>query len=289
MAARESDRRRRSGAGGLFEPGSPIRRVHREAVLLLGGGRALLLQIAHPLVAAGVADHSDFRADPFGRLRRTLDAMLAIVFGDRDTALAWAERVRATHGRVRGRLEKAAGPFPAGTPYDATDPALLLWVHATLIDTALRVHRDFFGPLDSRTLVRYYEETKCVAAILGVPESGIPTTFEAFDAYIRNMLSAETITVTDTARDLASAVLRPPVPLISGPAGKALSFLTVAMLPDRLRRGYGLAWGPGRDAAWRALLRTGRLAVPRLPHLLRDMPQSRRPPRVPPATGALGS
>lgn len=277
---------RRSVGAGLFEPGSPVRRVHREGVLLLGGGRALLLQVAHPLVAAGVAEHSDFRADPFGRLRRTLDAMLAIVFGDRDAALAWARRIRRIHERVRGKLREGAGPFPRGTAYEANDPALLLWVHATLVDTALRVHRDFFGPLDPRALVRYYDDSKIIARALGVPGNVLPPTPAAFDAYMRDMLASRTITVTDTARDLAAAVLRPPVPLLAGPAGALLSLVTAALLPDRLREAYGLPWGPGREALWRAAIGAGRLAVPRLPHLLRDMPQSRRPPRLPSATEA---
>lgn len=247
------------------------------------------MQLAHPLVAAGVAEHSDFKADPFGRLRRTLDTMLAIVFGDRAAALAWAERVRRTHARVRGTLAGAAGPFPAGTPYEANDPDLLLWVHATLIDTALRVHRNFFGPLDPATLVRYYEETKRMAVMVGVPEGALPPTLDAFGDYVQDMLSSETITVTPAARDLAAAVLRPPVPLVGGPAGAALAFVTVAMLPERLREAYRLPWGPARDAAWRAMLAGGRLAVPRLPRLLRDMPQARRPPGLPPAMGAVGS
>ncbi|MDP3938732.1 MAG: oxygenase MpaB family protein [Deltaproteobacteria bacterium] len=238
MGARASGERGRSGEKGLFEPGSPIRRVHREGVLLLGGGRALLLQLAHPLVAEGVEAHSNFRADPLGRLRRTLDTMLAIVFGDRETALAWAGRVRETHTRVRGTLREAAGPFPASTPYEANDPALLLWVHATLIDTSLRVYRDFFGPLDSPALLRYYEETKRMAGVLGAP------------------------------------------------AASVLSLVTAALLPDRLREKYDLPWGPGRAAAWRAMRGAGRLAVPRLPHLLRDMSQARRPPGFPPPAGA---
>ncbi len=289
MGTKASEERGRSGEKGLFEPGSPIRRVHREGVLLLGGGRALLLQLAHPLVAEAVAAHSNFRVDPLGRLRRTLDTMLAIVFGDCETALAWAGRVRQTHARVRGALREAAGPFPAGTPYEANDPALLLWVHATLIDTSLRVHRDFFGPLDSPTLFRYYEETKWMAAVLGVPPHLLPPTPEDFDSYMRDMLASETLTVTDTARALAAAVLRPPIPLVGTPAGPLLSFVTAALLPERLRGEYGLLWGPGRAAAWCALRGAGRLAVPRLPHRLRDMPQARRPPGLPPLAGAMPS
>jgi uncharacterized protein (DUF2236 family) len=254
-------------------------------VLLLGGGRALLLQLAHPLVSAGVSDHSDFRADPLGRLRRTLDAMLAIVFGDRKTALGWAARVGETHARVRGVLPERAGPFRRGTRYEAGDPDLLLWVHATLIDTSLLVYRLFFGDLDPSERTRYYDETKTIASLMGIPDRRIPPTPRAFDTYVNGMLRSETLTVTETARDLASAVLRPPVPLIGGAAAPLVTFLTVALLPERLRAGYALPWGAGREAAWRALVAAGGVIVPRLPILFREFPQARRPPPAPPLTG----
>ncbi len=277
------DRRQGEGRGsvGFFAPESPLRRVHREGVLLLGGGRALLLQLAHPLVAAGVADHSDFRADPLSRLRRTLDATLAIVFGDRKTARAWAARVRRVHAGVRGVLLERAGPFPRGTRYEASDPDLLLWVHATLVDTALLVHSRFFGQLDRGDRARYYDETKTIASLMGIPETTIPPTPRAFDTYMNGMIRSNKLTVTETARDLASAVLRPPVPLVGGAAAPLISFLTVALLPERLRAAYALPWGGAREAAWRALVATGRVVVPRLPRLLREFPQVRRPPAPP--------
>jgi len=268
-------------AEGLFPPESPIRRVHREGVLLLGGGRALLLQIAHPLVAAGVAEHSRFREDPFGRLRRTLDAMLAIVFGRRETALAWVTRVRRVHASVHGTLEEAAGAFARGTPYDARDPDLLLWVHATLIDTALLIHDRFFGGLDPASRAGYYDETRVIAELMGVPARAIPPTLDAFRAYVEEMLRSDRISVTDRAREIADAVLRPPVPLVAGAAGAAARFATAALLPERLRRAYGLPWGPRREAAWHALESAGRFSLPALPRVLREMPQARRPPRSP--------
>jgi uncharacterized protein (DUF2236 family) len=268
-------------AEGIFPSESPMRRVHREGVLLLGGGRALLLQIAHPLVAAGVAEHSRFREDPFGRLRRTLDAMLAIVFGRRDTAVAWAARVRRIHASVHGTLAEAAGAFARGTPYDARDPDLLLWVHATLIDTSLLIHDRFFGELDPASRVGYYDETKVIAELMGVPARAIPQTLDAFHAYVEEMLRSDRISLTDEAREIADAVLRPPVPLVAGAAGGAARFATAALLPPRLRRAYGLPWGPRRQAAWRALESAGRISLPAIPRLLREMPQARRPPKLP--------
>src|SRR5947208_217115 len=124
---------------GLFRDDGWLRRVSREPAVLFGGGCALLLEVAHPLVAAGVADHSDFRRDPFGRLQRTLAAITAITLEPRGTAIAAARAVARAHECVRGRLGEAVGRFPAGTPYHGRDPDLVLWVWATLADTALAV------------------------------------------------------------------------------------------------------------------------------------------------------
>ncbi len=124
--------------GGLFGADAAIRKVNGEAVLLVGGGRALLMQLAHPLVARGVAEHSGFQANPFARLQRTLAAVYAIVFGTEEEARQAVDTVRAVHDRVRG------------PGYEANDPRLLLWVHATLVDTALRVYSRFIGALSQR-------------------------------------------------------------------------------------------------------------------------------------------
>src|SRR4051812_12723022 len=144
---------------GLFASDAVIRKVNGESVLLLGGGRALLMQLAHPSVAAGVADHSGFAADPFARLRRTLEASYAIVFGTGEDARRTAAAIRAVHDRV------------SGPGYSANDPDLLLWVHATLVDTALRVYTRFVGPLTAAEREQYYEESMLQVELLGVPRA----------------------------------------------------------------------------------------------------------------------
>ena len=128
-------------------------RVNREAVVVLGWGRAILLQLAHPLVAAGVGAHSGFDAGALAyvhRMRRTIGAMLSLTFGTESEIRETAGRINAIHHRVNGRLDCAVGGYAAGTPYDATDPALLTWVHATLIDSQLRTYALFVGPLGAR-------------------------------------------------------------------------------------------------------------------------------------------
>jgi uncharacterized protein (DUF2236 family) len=205
----------RVGAGsGLFGPDSLSWRVNREAVLLLGGPRALLLQLAHPLVAAGVAEHSDFLRDPMGRLRRTLTTMLSIVFGDAATVAECAARIADTHARVRGTLREGTRSFPAGSVYDASDPRLLLWVHATLVDSALVTYEWLVAPLTEIERARLYEESKTVARLLGVPDRDLPDTYSSFARYVADMLAGPLAEITPTARRLGRSVLEPPIPFL---------------------------------------------------------------------------
>src|SRR4051794_5597271 len=147
---------------------------------MLGGGRALLLQIAHPLVAAGVAEHSEFREDPWKRLEGTMNAVWSVVFGSRAQADRAAARVRAMHRRVNGTLTAPMGAFPAGTAYSALDPDLLLWVHATLVDSALLVHSQWVRPLSEAEQRAYYEDMKTCARLFGTPDEVMPATLADF-------------------------------------------------------------------------------------------------------------
>jgi uncharacterized protein (DUF2236 family) len=242
---------------GLFREDGWLRRVSREPAVLFGGGRALLLEVAHPLVAAGVADHSDFRRDPFGRLQRTLAAVTALALEPRDTALAAARGVAHAHERVVGRLDGAVGPFASGTPYHGRDPDLVLWVWATLVDTALAVYRDLVGPLDARALSEYHRDQRALALLLGAPADRTPGDPVSFRRWFDGMVGSDTLTVGSAAREIAKAVLetpgvdRGPVPLI-----------TAALLPARLRRDFGLAWDDESDARYRQLVASVRALRP---------------------------
>jgi uncharacterized protein (DUF2236 family) len=260
----------------LFGPRSVTWRVNREAVLLLGGGRALLLQVAHPLVAAGVLEHSGFRAAPLERLRRTLDLMLTITFADAAGAIAAVREIERVHARVRGVLDADVGPFPHGTPYDAGTPALLLWVHATLVDTALRVYERFVGPLAPAERAAYYEESKVTARLLGVPPSIIPATLAWFEEYVGGTIRGEALTVGPAAREIAAAVLRPPVALPLRPAFVLTRFLTAGLLPPPMRERYGLEWSPRRERVVDLLASASRTLLPFLPPFVRWMPPAHR-------------
>jgi uncharacterized protein (DUF2236 family) len=249
------------GMGQGFYPEESItRRVNRENVLLLGGGRALLMQLAHPKVAAGVDEHSDFRTRPIRRLRRTVLMTMAIVFGDRDTALAAARAVNQVHGRIRGR------------DYRALDPDLLLWVHATLVDSALATYETFVKPLAAGEREDFYQESKLLGELLGIPRERFPETLGDFSSYIEGMISGGPLHVGPPAVELAALVLRPRLRLVPGPAMIPFEVVTAGLLPAALRDDYGLAWG----SAQRRLFRLMVIALPRLvavtPPVLRVWP-----------------
>jgi uncharacterized protein (DUF2236 family) len=233
---------------GLYSEDSITRRVNRENVLFLGGGRALLMQLAHPKVAAGVDEHSDFRAHPLRRLRRTILMTMAIVFGDRETALAAARGVNQVHARVKGR------------DYRALDPDLLLWVHATLMDTSLVTYETFVKPLLPHEREDFYQEFKLLGELLGIPRDRFPATLRDFDAYRNDMLESG-VRIDQRALGLSKLVLRPPTRLLPGPAMIPMEVITAGLLPPILRDQYGLAWGAGQQRAYRFAVRT-------LPHLV---------------------
>ena len=245
---------------GLYPEGSITRRVNRENVLILGGGRALLMQLAHPMVAAGVDEHSDFRQRPMYRLRRTIRLTMAIVFGDRETALAAARAVNQTHGRVRGER------------YRALDPDLLLWVHATLVDSALATYETFVKPLPAREREDFYQESKVLGGLLGIPEDRFPAGLRPFEDYVAGMVRDGIVRVDSRARELAGLVLRPRLRLLPGPAMIPFEVVTAGLLPPELREQYGLSWSARQERLFRLMV----IAIPRLvavtPPVLRVWP-----------------
>jgi len=242
---------------GLFGPDSVIWRVNRETVVTLAGTCALLMQLAHPLVAAGIRDHSRFADDTAGRLRRTLDLTMTIVFGPRADALQALRVINARHRTVNG------------PGYSALDPDLLLWVHATLLYSALRGYQAFIGPLRQVERDRYFRDTKQIGTLLGIPREMYPADIQAFDAYLSSMIKRGTVAVGDDARRMGRFVLEPRIHGVPPIAFAPLRAVTAALLPLPLRDGYGLRLGPAQRATFAA----ARLALPRL---VRIMPKSIR-------------
>jgi len=256
-------------------PGTEVWRVGRERALLAGGPAALLMQLAHPLIAAGVADHSSFRRDPFERLRATLDAVLAISFGDTEQAHVAAARVAATHRRVRGALADGVGTFPAGTPYRATDPALAMWVHATLVYAGLEAYARLVAPLSWERRERYYQEAKRFGRLFGATDAVLPVAYADFHGYVRSMAESTDLAVGRQARELAMEVLNPPVSAALRPALGSLRIVTAGFLPEPLRRQFGLHWERRDQVACRAICAAIRGGVKVLPPAIRYWPHYR--------------
>ena len=260
---------------GFYGPGSRMWRINREAVLLGAGPAALLLQLAHPLVAEGVAAHSDFAADPTGRLRRTLRATLALVFGDGPAAEAAVRRLNGVHASVRGESVDPEARALAER-YRALDPALLLWVQATLIWTSVRAYERWVGPLTPADREAFWGEARLVGTRLGIPLEQSPADWPAFEAYVQAMLGpGGPIRVTAAGRRLGRLVIRSPLPFLPGPLATLMTLPAVALLPPSIRAAYGLPWGGRRAWLARTLDDLVRLWVHLMPPAWRSMPQAR--------------
>ena len=221
----------------------------------------MLLQVAHPLVAAGVADHSEFHRDLWKRLARTLRALYLITFGTKQEADFAGAAVQAVHEHVHGVTLEPLGRFPAGTPYAAADPELMLWVHATLVDASLAAYQRFHEPLSPEEQERYYDEMALVARIFGTPASVIPRRLSDFRDYFSSCVDGDTIEVTRPAREIAGVILDAPLPLALQALGPAHRLATAVQLPPRLRSEYGLRWTPAHAVALRLVARTVRLTA----------------------------
>jgi uncharacterized protein (DUF2236 family) len=261
---------------GFFATGCTLWMVDREALLVLGVGRALLLQLAHPLVAAGVADHSDFQGDFFGRLAQTLDTLNTLVFGDREAAMVPVQRLDAIHQRVGGVIRKPVGAVAASIPYEAADPALRLWIQATLIDTKLLVYDRFIRRLAAAEQAAYYADARALARRLGIPEPLVPPTLEAFRRYMAGMLACEHIAVRATTRTLTHMVFHLSSAMHHHPIGAVVQFVTVGLLPPKIRDQYGYRWSPVYERALRAVAVAVRRAVPVLPRGSASSPMRER-------------
>lgn len=249
-------------------------KVDRETVLLLGGRRALLLQLAHPLVAQGVADHSNFQKDRFGRLFRTLDVSLTIVFGEPKRSATAIEQIKAVHRVVHGVLPENIGRHRKGTPYRAEDPDLLLWVHATLVETALSFYERFVGQLSPAERDDYYQETIEPAMLLGIPDSLLPATFAGFQGYWDSMVHGNELAVGRTGLELAQAILYPPIRWFPRRLLDPLNVITIGTLPEPVRRMYGLRWNPLRAGGLKLVSAALPTIIRALPPRLRFVPHA---------------
>jgi uncharacterized protein (DUF2236 family) len=252
---------------GVFGPRSITWQVDREAAIFLGAGRALLLQLAHPWVAAAIEQHSDTFANPIGRFHRTFSTVFTMVFGSLDQSLDAARRLHRRHAEICGTLPSPMGPFPAGSTYCANEVSALRWVHATLWDTALMTYALVLGALARDQQERYYAESRRFAALLGIPGQRLPPDWTAFSAYIAAIIESGTLTVTEAARAMAHRLLAGADTWLPVPSG--YKALTAALLPPRIRDAFALPYGQAeQNAAQQFVARTRRI-YPFLPSRLR--------------------
>lgn len=249
----------------LFSPASTYWRVNREWLISLAGPCAVLLELAHPAVAAGVAHHSNYSGDPFGRLYRTMKTMTEISFGtdaERQNALKHFHRC---HAPVRGELSGT------GHRYDARDPKLQFWVLATLIDTVPRAYEWFVAPLTPTEQDAYYEDCVKMARVLGIARDAIPLTFTAFREYMNEMLAGDTLHVTAEGRAVADALF---ALTLRGSATRLFSFASIGMLPPRLREEFGFTWDAAREKRVKRIAQWSRRLRPWIPNRLAIHPKA---------------
>jgi len=265
---------------GYFTDDSMLRRVNSERALALAGPRALLMQAAHPLAVSGLLAHSTALDEPYDRLARTAKVLSTIGFGSREDADRVTARVRSMHRRVRGAIAHPVGPYPAGARYRADDPELLLWVLFTLVDSAVVVYRMYVGSMSREQEAALWQDYRVVGRLFGLRERDMPETLGDLERYRREMLDGERLYVSDWARERArQIVLEPPVPWMARPLLETVNFITIALLPDRIREQYRFASLP--PAILRKAVVSGgaeyvkRAVIPFIPERLRLVPAAR--------------
>jgi uncharacterized protein (DUF2236 family) len=241
---------------GWFGPHSVSWRLHADPSMLAGGMRALIIQALEPRAMAGVDQHSRYREDPWGRLRRTTEFVYTTTFGTSAEAEAACTHVRKVHERVRG-----VDPV-TGATYTADDPDLLLWIHAVEVDSFLVAYRAYAGRLSDEDADRYVAEMSLVAEKVGLPAGTAPTSLPELRSYLATV---EGLQVTPAAREGLRTILFPPMPTQYRPLWAVVQTATVAILPRWVRGLYGLPWPPG---AWLPV-RLNVFALARLVNLIR--------------------
>ncbi|QOZ80356.1 DUF2236 domain-containing protein [Bradyrhizobium sp. CCBAU 53351] len=251
----------------MFGPDTLTWRIDREAIVFLGAGRALLLQLAHPWVAAAIAEHSSTFADPIGRFHRTFDIVFAMVFGSLDRALLSARQLHRRHSMIVGEMPETVGPFAAGSRYCANDIPSLRWVHATLVESALMAHDLVLPSFSAEERERYWTESRLFGALFGLTSDDLPADWSGFTAYTATMAQSEALTVSPAAREIATQIFSGARPWLRPP--RWYRALTARMLPEPIRAGFGFEPDARDEKAADNALRRIRRVYPKLPARLR--------------------
>jgi len=276
----QGDSPRAAEVDGFFPADSVVRRLHRERVVLFSGVRALLMQACDPLAVVGFRRHSIIFDDPQTRLQRTDERMSRIYFGTPEEAEETGRIVRAMHRRVRGRTPARYGPVAKGTPYDASDPKLGLWVLATLADSALVYYERIFGALTPLERERYWSEYRRVGELLGLPPGSMPDTHPGLRQYIDGRLRDGSLWISEQRRKQAvGMILEPPYSgwqrTAIAPLTETVKLISTGLLPAEIRRLFGFSWDPAREALLRSTLLQLRVGARFWPDAVRLHPAAR--------------
>src|SRR5258707_11404931 len=243
---------------GIFGPSSISWKINRESALFLGAGRAALLQLAHPWVAAALDRHSNLRNDPVARFHNTFRVVFTMIFGTLSQALAASRHLYQLHTRIKGKLPESVAGYPQGSPYQANEVNALLWVYAPLIESALLAYDTVLPPLSHTEREAYYTESKTMSALFGIPAAALPVDWSGFEVYNRAMLRSDMLGVNELSREMAHRVLHGRGSW--GPVPDWYRSLTAASMPEQLRSEFALEYGKREEnAAARARLRLARI------------------------------
>lgn len=254
---------------GFFGPDSMMWRINREVTTLFGGARALLMQAAHPLVAAGARQTGGYRRDPWLRLIRTLQLQNLVTFGPKIAAQEAADRINKLHKVIHG-VDPVTGEW-----YDALDHEQLLWVHAALEVSTIQFYRLTVGALSDADADRYHQENKLSAELLLLPRDFVPVTYRHMEAYVDDMIGSGRLVHTDVAQEVADLIVGYAVPARIKPLWAFVAFAAVGTLDPRLRHLYRLSWSPLQQRILDANLTAVRALLPVVPYRLRTIVPAR--------------
>ena len=261
LAAVES--RNGDTCAGIFGPQSISWRINCESALFLGAGRAALLQLAHPWVAAALRQHSSLLADPIARFHNTFRIVFTMVFGTTQQAFSAARGLHQLHTRIGGDLPSAVAGYARGSRYEANHIPALRWVYATLVESAVLAYEGVMPALTHPERETYYAESKVLAGLFGIPAAALPADWTTFKGYVAEVCTSDELGVDEQARSMAQGLLAGAGSWVHPP--RWYRALTTAWLPPRLREEFGLPFGPADE---RAVIKAQR----RLPRLYRQVP-----------------
>jgi uncharacterized protein (DUF2236 family) len=260
----------RAAAGpetGLFGPDSVTWTVNRESALFLGAGRAALLQLAHPWVAAALAEHSRVLDRPIARFHNTFRIVFTMVFGSLAQATAAARYLYGVHTRIQGNMPENVARYHYGSHYQANEVAALRWVFSTLVESAVLAHDAVLTPLTAAERESYYAESCTLAGLFGIPPEALPPNWESFESYNRQMCASDELGVSAAARVMAHNLLAGAGSWIHPPGWYRA--LVAAWLPPRFREEFGLSFGAEEQRSAKRALQVLARVYPMLPGGLR--------------------